>query len=643
VSLKRISNMLRVVFLVLLSGLAGITSFAAEKAYAVANIDTGLLRHANAVIRNYELEVKIVAKDEVWIKEHYILTILNDKAAKLGRFKTNYSSLNKLMKVSGTVYDKDGKEIQKIREDDFISWPATLMQGFYDDERVKMYGYATGKYPYTVEFTSVSKILHTFSQPDFVPQPAHDCAVEKASFTLIVPVGIKVNYRQVHIDNDQETVEEGNKIHTWQVKDLPAYELEQLDARDGEHQCAVLISCNDFSLGKYNGNASDWSSYGRFMYELNLGRDSLPAEIKQDIKGIAAKAKSKHQAIQMVYKYLQENNRYVAIEYGIGGWQTLEASFLARNKYGDCKALSNYMMALLREAGITSYPVLILAGSSRPHAILRDFPVNQFNHEILCVPDGKDTLWLECTSNDLPVNFLSSFTEGRYGLMITPAGGKIINTPVADTATNKVSRNIIATLTGNDLAVSMKNRYSNEPALAVYHKINNKSKAQQDAYINTAFDLASYTVSSYSFERADTGFFMIMNERVELLAKNMHTASGTYHFINCNLAPYKFPEYYQVESRRTPFRIQGTHSIHDTLSIQLPAGSTANIPFSDTVVAHSFGSFRLSIKQLGDKVLLIRRFSQHEGIYAPALFNTYVGWLQQVEKLCNRKLAFTTK
>lgn len=104
------------------------------------------------------------------------------------------------------------------------------------------------------------------------------------------------------------------------------------------------------------------------------------------------------------------------------------------------------MCSLLAEAGVNAYPVLISAGDNRTNYFIEDFANNYFNHVIACVPQPKDTIWLECTSQTSPFGYLSAFTANRKALMISPGGGYVVNTPNYSSSKNLQKREVSATI-----------------------------------------------------------------------------------------------------------------------------------------------------------------------------------------------------
>jgi len=149
------------------------------------------------------------------------------------------------------------------------------------------------------------------------------------------------------------------------------------------------------------GQLTSWQSYGKWQHDLNADVCTLSADRAAEIKKLTANLPGDKEKVKYLYEYLQHNVRYVNIKLGIGGLKPLSATFVDQKKYGDCKALSNYMVALLKSVNIPAYYAIVKAGDNEEPADPA-FPADPFNHIIVCVPLKGDTTWLECTNNTQP-------------------------------------------------------------------------------------------------------------------------------------------------------------------------------------------------------------------------------------------------
>ena len=86
-----------------------------------------------------------------------------------------------------------------------------------------------------------------------------------------------------------------------------------------------------------------------------------------------------------------------------GGWQTFDAKYVEKNKFGDCKALSNFMKSMLKVVGIEGQLVVVSAGDDDFFDPDPTFCLPRFNHMILHIPS--ENMWLECTSDGNPTGY----------------------------------------------------------------------------------------------------------------------------------------------------------------------------------------------------------------------------------------------
>jgi hypothetical protein len=401
----------------------------AEFQYPVSDIPDTLLKDANAVLRSSVSILEINSESDALFYEKTVLTVLNKHGKKYADFVEFYDKHRKILDIKISIFDKYGEQIEGVKQSEIMDYSAVSGFSIYEDNRLKFYKPQLKSYPYTI----VAEYTYSFSGfvgfQAWMPQKGDDVAVEHASLKVVTNNKGSVRYLQKNFDSKAVITAKGNTtIYEWSLSNLPAFEFEDFSPPPTEILPLVVLAPSGFSYGGIKGSLESWESFGEWINKLLEGRDKITEGTAAIVRDLVKDTNDTIEKIKRVYEYVQGKTRYVSIQVGIGGYQPYEAAVVDQCGYGDCKALTNYTKALLKAVDIPSNYVLVKAGREKQD-ILTDFPSQQFNHVILAVPLQNDTVWLECTSQDIPFGYLGSFTNDRHVLMITDEGGKLVKTP----------------------------------------------------------------------------------------------------------------------------------------------------------------------------------------------------------------------
>ncbi|MBK8089944.1 MAG: DUF3857 domain-containing protein [Chitinophagaceae bacterium] len=348
--------------------------------YSSLTIPDSLKKGADAVFRLDETVVEINSASKYTVSDHRIITILNKDGLRHSGIVFLTDKLIKLDEAEVRIYNDLGLEIKKYRKKDFSVVGNPYESSLATDNKYYYLEAPMPEPPFTIEVTSVIKLYGYIDFPDW-KFGSSDESFELSRFKIVVPTDLDIRYKAYNTTLTPAVSTDGNnKVYEWQVKNQKIFPAES-------------------------------KSYGSV---LTIPRISIAPK----------------------YKKMQTDTRYVSIQLGIGGLKPFPASFVEEKKYGDCKALSNYMKHLLKAAGIKSYAAIIKSGKNAYPAD-PSFPNEGFDHVILCVPNDKDTVWLECTSKLPEPGILGNFTENRNALLITENGGVLVNTPVSKSSDNQ--------------------------------------------------------------------------------------------------------------------------------------------------------------------------------------------------------------
>lgn len=201
---------------------------------------------------------------------------------------------------------------------------------------------------------------------------------------------------------------------------------------------------------------TSWRQMGSWYQQLTSARKDASPDLQQKVATLTVAASTPLEKMRVLSGFVQNSIRYVAIELGIGGVQPHTASETFSRSYGDCKDKATLLSAMLHEAGIDSYYVVINdeRGSVSP---LTPASIGVFNHVILAIklPDGLNDpslfavmhhpslgnlLFFDPTNELTPFGQIGGYLQENYGLLVTPSGGELIQLPKQPSGMNGVRR-----------------------------------------------------------------------------------------------------------------------------------------------------------------------------------------------------------
>jgi len=588
---------------------------------------------AVAVKRVDETELDIESPGKATLHYKQLYTILNSGGDQYATVHAYYDKFHKLGNVTAILYDAGGKELKKIRKNDMEDWNTEGAGTLMSDTRIKFYHFSCRSYPYTVSYEEETELDGLFVLPQWLPQPSHALAVEDSRLVVKFPADYSLRFKAYHYPAEPSKVEKGSsQIYTWEIKNLKASQTEPFAPAWLHLEPCVKLAPGNFEIQGYKGSLYSWKDFGNFINALWKGRDKLPEDAKKKVHALVDGIKNEHEKINLLYDFLQKNSHYVNIQLGIGGWQPFDAAYVYNNRYGDCKALSNYMVALLSEAGIEGSVVLIKSGAMDPD-IDSSFVSSQFNHVIVLAVAGNDSVWLECTSQTIAPGYLGSFTDDRDALLINKTGAAIVHTPVYGLAENRVSNLVYGDIdsTGT-LVATVRSDYAGLEQDRLDGLINRMNKKELSDQILQTLGLSNGIITELSYEQTKSKIPSI-EETFRLRSENYANMSGNRIFIESEPLIKKATRISDMQQPRlNEFELLNSVQETDSVILHIPPGYISEKPMTSRHFSSSFGSYEFHTELKNDSLLIYCHFQQIKGRYPASTFSKLVQFFNLIHR-----------
>lgn len=609
---------------------------AQELKYPLFTIDPALKKDAAAVVRKYEFSLEIHSLHSETITTRKAVTILKGDAAEMANAMVIYNNWSDVERFEGAIYDGSGRLIRKLGRKDIQDMSAIENGILYSEERAQVIRPLVPAYPYTVEYEIRQSFRKMLAYPTWIVQPAFGVAVESATLTVDAAEGLLPRSRPMNLPQDIITGGDGRKTITWEMKNIPALTEEPLCPPVTDLSPLVMFEPAEYDVKGYIGNFSSWKSLGAWHAALNEGRGELAPETITRVRSLVDGVDRITEKVQRIYRYMQSTCRYVAVNTGISGIQPEKAETVARLGYGDCKGLVNYTQALLKAAGIPSFYTLVRAGRDA-EPVQADFPGDQFNHIILCVPAGSDTIWLECTSMRQPFGFLGNFTDDRAVLLVTPEGGKLTRTPVYPKTHNTCARMIRTTVDSQGNAtVSLCSEYRGLQVEPVW-EMKYQDVVEQMESAKNRYKIPGVVFKNITYDTIDQPLPGV-TERAEATVPRFASFTGNRMFLPLWLFMDSPGTYPKSDSRKFDFIRTFAYMDADTLLMDYPAGYTVESLPSPVSLDTRFGKYSMKAESNGNSLKVIRRVEMEKGRFPASEFSAFAEYLRQISKADKSKI-----
>ena len=604
-------------------------------------IDQTLKEDANAVVRLDEIDIHLYSIQDMLVRKKRVVTVLNKLGDNFVHTREWYNNSVKILNIQAIVYDQFGNELDKFKQKDFKDISAVGGGTLYSDSRVLYLEYTPITYPYTIEFTVETKTQNTGYIPLWYFLDGYLISTEKSKYSInYTSPELKPILKEKNLENINVKKTETENSIIYEASNIPAIKYESLSPSFNDFAPQVVPRMVNFNYEGYIGNVNSWNDIGLWMYtNLIQGQDNLTESTKSKVHSLIANVTDDLEKAKIIYKYVQDNTRYISVQVGIGGLQPISAIEVDRVKYGDCKGLSNYTKALLKEAGVTSYYTHVESGNDKV-SFESDFPdLWAGDHVILAIPYNDKLYWIDCTSQIHPFGFIGDFTDGRKVLLIKPDGGELVTTTAYINEQNSQKINATYSLSEDntiDANIVIKTKgiqYDNHFPI--------QDNSEDDIikhYKENWSSINNLNIKKFNFDNDTENVEFI--ENINVSATNYGTKSGERILFTVNAFNNNdyLPKRYR--NRKLPLEIQRGFLDDDEFLIHIPEGYKVEALPNAKEIENEYGSYAISFEKNSEEKTIVykRKLFIKEGNYPKEKYDDYRNFRKEISNSDNAKI-----
>ncbi|WP_233487162.1 transglutaminase-like domain-containing protein [Tenacibaculum sp. E3R01] len=412
----------------------------------------------SSVILNKEVVLIVdVKKSNLVIKQKVLeeRLFLNESAKYNSKESLKYSHFYGLedIEASSFLFNKKKNKYKEIKVKDFKE-KDELTDVFYDDTKSINFIYSNllkggkSKLSYTKTIKN-PRFLLPFYFGDSDP-------IINNKITVIVNKDIDIDFVKNNFLSEKLNYSKSEKrnkiIHKWELLNSKGYEYEQKSPSFRKiipHIIPIIKSFNHKGEKKsILNNVNDLYSWYYSMIE-NTNKIKPNKELENLVFEITKNKKTELEKVKAIYYWVQQNIKYVAFEYALGGFIPREANDVFNKKFGDCKDNSSILQVMLQIIGVKGY-ITWIGTNEIPYTYKKVPSPLADNHMILTYEFNENTYFLDATGRYNDLSLPTSFIQGKEALISKGKNEFVIKkVPIISSKTNAIIDTTHININGN--------------------------------------------------------------------------------------------------------------------------------------------------------------------------------------------------
>jgi hypothetical protein len=566
-----------------------------------------------AVITKADRETKITLKDGVPVAnsfEEFEFMITDSRANGLyNRHYVYHGSFNQLSDLEAYTKVRDGSKFKKIKVGETKTESSISSSVFYDDVKETFFDFPSlikGAVAYEShkEYHPDPHLLTPFYFRSYMP-------VMETKYSVVFPSDVQVKYI---IKNDPDNI-----INVRQDKkgkqQLIEFSANNLKARKTfsnspasayyEPHVIVYISGykdDDGNMNSYLDSLSDLYKWNfSFLKNINQQQDSY---IKHLADSLTSTTKTDKEKVRQIYKWVQQQIKYVAFEDGLEGFVPRQAADVCTKRYGDCKDMASLLTALLQAVNLDAHFTWI-GTRDIPYTYTEVHLPIVDNHMISAVKVTNEWIFLDATDPNCEFGIPTSGIQGKEALIaFNEDHYEVVKVPEINADRNVLLDSTFIKVAANGITGKIRVQYSGYPGNDLHNRIMYQDQKNEREMVKGILSKGNnkFTLGNYHIAMPTDGNNNIKVEGEFEIPEYGKKLADEY-YINLNLDKFYTSAVIDTTERKVAVEYKFKNVISQYTELEMPEGYTVSYIPKDFSLNNDLLEIHIIYKKESNKII----------------------------------------